>query len=134
MFAREFKTGKDGTLDASTPPLEALRLIVSHAADVDPGHPEVRGELVVSDVRRAFCYAKELRNVFIKLPADDGDAVEGEIGHLLLCLCGTRDVARETLRTLSRHLVSIGFVAGRGHPSIFDHPDCDIRMLVHGDD
>ena len=50
---------------------------------------------MVNDVRRAYLYAKQQRNVFIELPAEDGDAVEGEIGHLLLCLYGTRDAARE---------------------------------------
>ena len=70
----------------------------------------------------------------IDLPSEDEDAAEGEVGELLLCLYGTRDAAREWQRTLSKHLVSIGFVAGRGHPSTLHHAERDIRMLVHGDD
>ena len=134
LVAREFNTGKDDTLYASTPPLEALRLIVSHASTVDPARPDSRRELMVNDVRRAYFYAKQQRSVFIELPGEDEDAVEGEVGELLLCLHGTRDAAREWQRTLSRHLVHIGFVAGRGHPSTFYHAGRDVRMLVHGDD
>ena len=54
----EFNTGKNDSLYASTPPLEALRLIVSHAAYVDPEYPEVRRELMVNGVRRAYSYAE----------------------------------------------------------------------------
>ena len=89
---------------------------------------------MVNDVRRAYFYAKQQRNVFIELPAEDEEARDGEVGQLMLCLYGTRDAAREWQRTLSEHLVSIGFVPGRGHPSVFVHTQRDIRLLVHGDD
>ena len=72
--------------------------------------------------------------MFIELPKEDGEAQPGQVGKLMLCLYGTRDAAKEWQKTLSRHLVSLGFVAGRGHPSIFAHPTKDIKMLVHGDD
>ena len=65
LVAREFNQGKGDTLYASTPPLEALRVIVSHASTIDPDRPEERRELMVNDVRRAYFYAKPLRNVFI---------------------------------------------------------------------
>ena len=111
-----------------------MRLIISHAATIDPNKPTVRREMMVNDVRRAYFYAKQRRNVFIELPAEDTDAQEGEVGQLLLCLYGTRDAAREWQRTLSEHLVSVGFEVGRGHPSVFVHTQRDIRLLVHGDD
>ena len=57
---------------------------------------------MVNDVRRAYFYAKQQRSVFIELPGEDEDAVDGEVGELLLCLYGTRDAARERQRTLSR--------------------------------
>ena len=132
MVAREFNLGRDDALYASTPPLEALRLIISHAATIEPG--KERREVRVHDVRRAYFYAKQQREVYIELPEEDEDAEPGQVGKLMLCLYGTRDAAKEWQKTLSRHLVSIGFVAGRGHPSIFAHPTRDIKMLVHGDD
>ena len=65
LVARSFNQGKDDTLYASTPPLEAMRLIISHAATIDPNKPTVRREMMVNDVRRAYFYAKQRRNVFI---------------------------------------------------------------------
>ena len=35
---------------------------------------------------------------------------------------------------LSSNLESIGFVRGRGHPSVFFHPERSINTLVHGGD
>ena len=55
-------------------------------------------------------------------------------GQLLLCLCGTRDVAKEWQKTLLRHLQDIGFVPGCWRPAVFRHPERDMRVLVHGDD
>ena len=36
LVTKEFNNGQEEGLDASTPPLEALRWILSHAATVDP--------------------------------------------------------------------------------------------------
>ena len=134
LVGREFNDSKDDTLYASTPPLEALRAIISHASTVEVDRPGERRELMVNDVRRAYFYAKQQRSVFINLPVEDDEAQEGEVGQLLLCLYGTRDAAREWQRTLSRHLQGIGFKVGRGHPSVFFHPGRNLRVLVHGDD
>ena len=76
-------------LYASTPPFEALRLILSHSATHDDSRPDQRRELMVNDVRRAYFYAKQQRNVFIDLPDEDQDAYEGEVSQLMLCLYGT---------------------------------------------
>ena len=86
LVAREFNQGKDDTLYASTPPLEAMRLIVSHASTIDPENPNVRRDLMVNDVRRAYFYAMLQRLIFIKLPEEDDEAKEDEVGQLLLCL------------------------------------------------
>ena len=37
LVGKEFRTGPDDALFASTPPLEALRLIISRAATLGPG-------------------------------------------------------------------------------------------------
>lgn len=36
--------------------------------------------------------------------------------------------------TLSEHLKSIGFVRGRGHPSVFHHPGKMMNTMLHCDD
>ena len=52
LVGREFNVGRDDALYASTPPLEALRLIVCHpTTHQDSGQ---RRMLMINDVRRAF--------------------------------------------------------------------------------
>ena len=132
LVGREFNVGKDDALYASTPPLEALRLIVSHAAtQAEDGR---RRLVMINDVRRAYFYAKIQRDVYIELPKEDPDYGKDILGKLRLCLYGTRDAAKGWQETLSSHLESIGFKRGRGHPSVFWHPEKMIKTLVHGDD
>ena len=126
LVAMQYNDSKDDTLYASTPPLGALRMIArSHHWSAKP---QDRREITVNNVRRAHSYAKQQRHVFIDLPQEDDKAKEGEVGHLLLCLYGTRDAAREWQKTLSMHLPDIGFVPGRGHPAVFHHPERDMRV------
>ena len=133
LVGREFNVGKDDSLYASTPPLEALRVVVSHAATEAPedlvchgrvpsshltsaGGPKhtkgERREILVCDVRRAYFYAKINRDVFIELPAEDPESGGNVVGKLRLCLYGTRDAAKSWQETLSLHLQGIGFKRG----------------------
>ena len=131
-MGREFNIGRDDALYAATPPLEALRIIVSDAATI-AGGDEAR-EIMVNDVRRAYFYAKIDRDVFVELPPEDPEYGTGKKGKLRLCLYGTRDAAKGWQETLSAHLVSLGFTRGVGHPSVFHHQEKGIKTLVHGDD
>ena len=89
---------------------------------------------MINDVRRAYFYAKIQRDVYIELPKEDPDHGKGLLGKLKLCLYGTRDAAKGWQETLSSHLESIGCIRGKGHPSVFWHPDKEIRTLAHGND
>ena len=91
LVGKEFRTGPDDALFASTPPLEALRAVISRAATVGPG--EEKKEVMVNDVSRAYFYAKCTRCIYIELPKEDPDAHPDFLGRLKLCLYGTRDAA-----------------------------------------
>lgn len=135
LVGMEFKTGRCDELYASTPPLEALRMIVSWAATVDDGtRGAARRQVMVNDVSRAYFYAKCSRDIYVELPPEDPHYGKGLLGKLNLSLYGTRDAALNWQNTLSKHLVSIGFLQGVGHPSLFHHPRRGIHTLVHGDD
>ena len=130
LVGKEFKTYADDALYASTPPLEALRLIMSKAATDDMDR-----QLMINDVRRAYFYAQATRELYVELPAEDSASGKGDmVGRLRLCLYGTRDAALNWQDTLSRHLLDIGFERGVGFPSVFVHKQLDIWTLVHGDD
>ena len=107
LVAREFAVGKDDALYAATPPMEALRIIISHAATTPENGPE--RVIMINDVRRAYFYAKIQRDVCIELPKKDPKHSSGLLGKLKLCLYGTRDAAKGWQETLSTHLASIGF-------------------------
>ena len=63
LVGKEFRTTPDDALYASTPPLEALRLIVSRAATTDSkGAPR---EMMINDVSRAYFYAEATRIMYI---------------------------------------------------------------------
>ena len=132
LVGQEFKTTRNDELYASTPPLEALRFVISSAAtDFNDG---VQRHVMVNDVRRAYFYARTRRDIFIELPEEDAEAKPGEIGKLNLSLYGTRDAASNWQEHLSAHMLTLGFERGIGHPSVFHHRDKQIVTLVHGDD
>ena len=83
--------------------------------------------MVMNDVRIAYFYAKIQRDVYIELPKEDPDRGKGMLGKLKFCFYGTRDAAKGWQETQSSHLESIGFVRGRGHPSVFWHHERSIK-------
>ena len=93
FVAREYTNGKcgDGNWFAATPPLEALKLLISDAATRRPGHK--KKAIMINDVARAFLEAPAQREVCIDLPAEDweeADAGKDLVGILDMSLYGTR--------------------------------------------
>ena len=70
LVGKEFKTTPDDSLYAATPPLEALRFVISHAATVGQDNT-----IMINDVARAYLYAKCERDLYIELP-EEKDKVE----------------------------------------------------------
>ena len=79
FVAEEFNTGDEDGPFASTPPLEALRLIISDAATRDQEEGRV---IVVNDVARAFFEAPARRTICVELPKEETH--EGDDVGLLL--------------------------------------------------
>ena len=66
MVVKEYKTHARPELDAWTPPLEALEVVLSEVATGKRGGKV--GAFV--DVRRAYFYAQSGRRVFVELPSE----------------------------------------------------------------
>ena len=77
LVGKEFNNGEEDGLFAATPPLEALRFVLSHAATWKSDRSRERRAIMVNDVRRAYCYAKATRDLYIELPEEDPDASPG---------------------------------------------------------
>ena len=130
LVAREINTHKRDDLFAATPPLEALKLILSMTATSN------RGEIVmINDISRAFFHARAKRDVYVQLPTEDKEAGdENKCGKLKYSMYGTRDAAQNWYHEYSGHLINIGFQQGKASPCAFYHPERGIRTYIHGDD
>ena len=61
---------------------------------------------MINDVRSAYVYARNQRDVYIELFKEDPDHGKGLLGKLKLCLHGTRDAAKGWLSEAKRIPVS----------------------------
>ena len=117
-------------LFASTPPLEALKLLVSCAAtSLKEESAEMKWEkdfeqmIMVSDIARAFFEAPATRSIAVELPPEDLDESEVDcVGLLLKSLYGTRDAAKNFQEEVKRFLLGLGFTTGKYNTSIFSTP------------
>ena len=145
LVARQLKaTDKSGTsYFAPTPPLEALRTVLSFATTTigswKPCYDEKSSrcmQIGFLDISRAYFNAKIDADVptYVQLPAEDKDA--GVLcGELLRHMYGTRAAADGWQEEYSSNLVvNMGFVQGGACPCMFRHPTREIVMSVHGDD
>ena len=92
LCAKEFRRGPMPELYAGTPPLEALKAILSLVAENSSGQ-----SLLHVDVSRAYFHAKARRTVLVEVPEEDlGDGEQhGEFVWVLeKSMYGTRDAAR----------------------------------------
>ena len=95
FVAKEFNTGNEEGLFAATPPLEALKYLISQVATTEPNHGE-EAVIMINDVARAFFEAPVTRDVCIELPDEDKTQEywdQDMVGKLNMSLYGTRDEA-----------------------------------------
>ena len=134
LVAKEFNTGAQEGLFAATPPLEALRLLVSDAATtMGEGHKVV----MLNDVARAFFEAPMKRCVCVELPAEalaEGESSADTVGYLQLSLYGTRDAAANFQNEVRQFMEGAGFVQSCYCPQVYWHRSRGLKVLVHGDD
>ena len=137
FVAKEYNDGKDATLFASTPPLEAFRMLVSDAATIEckkDGQAK-RKVMMINDVARAFFEAKATRTICIELPEEDkGFGEEDMVGLLGKSLYGTRDAALNFQKEVREVMAQCGFQNGKYNVSTYYHPERGLKTMVHGDD
>ena len=136
LVARDFK-GKGGgkekedSLYASTPPLEALRMLCSKAAA--PGRNGRLRKMLFMDARKAHLNPKCEEEVYIELP-EETEAAEGICGKLVFWMYGMRRAAHAWEEWYSRKMEAAEFLRGVGSSVVFFHNRRDVSVLVHGDD
>jgi hypothetical protein len=131
FVAKEFADKRSDEFFAATPPLEALRMLLSHAAT---GRKTSRGgrKILVVDARKAHLHAPAERLVYVDLPPEVRQP--GMCARLRRCLYGTRDAPARWEAFLASELEKMGFERGKASPCCFRHGTRDLRCIVHGDD
>lgn len=130
LAAPEINIHKRDDFFAATPPLEAMKAVLSMTAIANKG--EI---LMVNDIRKVFFHARAKRDVYVQLAEEDrGPNEEGLCGKLRYSMYGTRDVAQNWLEEYSSQLCSVGFRQGRATAYVFYHPERRMRTMLHGDD
>jgi hypothetical protein len=131
FVAKEFATTRSDEFFAATPPLEALRMLLSHAAT---GRKTSKGgrKVLVIDARKAHLHAPAERLVYVDLPPEVKQP--GMCARLRRCLYGTRDAPARWEAFLAGELEKMGFEKGKASPCCFRHISRDLRCIVHGDD
>ena len=109
LVCRQFNTGRDMDLFAGTPPLEAMRMVISDATT----GPDARCLMLV-DVSRAYMHAPVNEKLYVEIAGEARTpSSEGKCWKLLKSMHGTRPAALNWQKELTRQLESFGFVAGR---------------------
>ena len=137
LVGKEFNTGQEEGLFASTPPLEALRWLISEAATIDRGHRKGNKVILISDVSRAFFEAPAKRKVAVRLPQEalePGESREDTVGVLRQSLYGTRDAAVNFQNEVRKMMLKIGYTQGKYNASLYYNAATGVKVIVHGDD
>ena len=137
LVAKEFNDGKDMSIFAGTPPLEALRLLVSEAATSDGKEQWENKIIMINDVARAFFEAPAIREICVEIPNEarsEEDDREDNVAILEKSLYGTRDAAQNFQREVRRTMMALGFKNGGYNACTYYHEKRKLKTMVHGDD
>ena len=121
---------------AATPPLEALKILLSLALTEGIGYMKGREEegmnIEFIEIKRAYLQADARRDVYVELPQEDGQA--GMCAKLKKAMYGTRDAAQSSEATYRKAHEESGFWIGKASLCVMFHPERNLRLVVHGDD
>ena len=132
IVARELKAtdpGREGVF-AGTPPLEALKFLLSEAMTEGKNYKKKKVSFV--DISRAHFHSPVTRDIFVELPPEE--ARPGYCARLNKAMYGTRDAAAAWEAHYTQVMLSMGFIPGRFSAQTFKHETRDLMCYVHGDD
>ena len=136
LVAKEFRRKGQTPIFAATPPLESLRALVRIAAASQEGLAmEDRFGFICIDVSRAHFYAKAIRDVYVKLPAEDKNSFDTTLcGKLLMSMYGTQDAGANWNESFGQAMRDAGYTQGVASPCHFVGKNGRLPTMVHGDD
>ena len=144
LVARQIRQAGEEAIFAHTPPLEALRTVISLAATDMPGRAphirdptsERRTQISAIDISRAYFNAStdDADPTYVALPPEHEGHARGECGLLLKHMYGTKAAADGWQQEYRGAMRVMGFTQGEACPCIFTHAGRGIMLSVHGGD
>ena len=116
---------------AATPPIEALRALISHTTS----GPKKKAWMVC-DVSRAFFYAPVQHEIYVELREEAKKTVEDNnmCAKLRMSMYGTKAAAQNWQKKVQETMATLGFSIGKASPVLFSHPQRSLKCPLHGDD
>ena len=121
LVAKESNAGKEDGLFASTPPLEALRVLISEAATTD-GKKKGRKVVIISDVVMAYFETPMKRAICVELLHEARDEEDDRMDNVALrqkSIYGTRDAAANFQAEVKKYMRNLKFSVGKYNASTF---------------
>ena len=118
---------------ASTPPLEAVKLLISEAMTKRVSRNNRPLKLSFIDVKKAHLCSDVLRELYVE-PPPEANEQPNIVWRLQRAMYGTRDAAAVWEREWTKTLNSVGFKSGVGNPALLHCETLDASMVVHGND
>ena len=133
---RRSNLGSDGDVSqtfAATPPLEALRAMISLCMS-QKGIPESKRKVLgVYDVSRAHFHSPAKRTLYVKTLPEDVDNKIG-IAKLLKAMYGSKDAAACWDEFAEKTMEGLSYKAGCFNPCLYRSTEQDGEAIRHGDD
>ena len=121
------------TTFAATPPVEALRFMLSRAMTGPRRAPMDELVLGFFDISRAHFHSPARRMVVVKVPKEDTLCKSG-FAELLMTMYGTQDAAQCFDNLVEEIMLKLGYEVGVYNPCLYHHPRKGTAVYRHGDD
>lgn len=133
LLTKDYKTKSDPELYTTTPPIDALRLLLCLAA-TGYASKGARRRVVINDVARAYLNAPSLSPTFVEICQEDfEEGGEDRCGELRVSMYGARPAVQHWQKCFTELLTKEGFKVARASTCIMRNDEKDIDMSVHGD-
>ena len=127
--AKQFKGSDSEEWFAATPPIEALRALISHTTS---GPKKIALMVCVS---RALFYAPVQHEIYVELCEEAKKKVEDNMcAKIRMSVYGAKAAAPNWQKNFQETMATLGFSIGKGSHVMFCHPQRRLKCLVHGDD
>ena len=115
---KQFKGSDSEEWFAATPPIEALRALISHTM----GGPKKKA-LMVCDVSRAFFCAPVQHEIYVELCEEAKKTVDDNnmCAKLRMSMYGTNAAAQDWQKKIQETMATLGFSIGKASPVLFCH-------------